>query len=627
MRRDPTVGRQTFAGIAGSARRAGVCAVFLAALAVGCTGSIVEPAGEASDPDGRERPDGSHTPGGRGDGVVTAGGAGSDTPPGTGGSPSAEGGTGPTTGSPEPVVCDDQEIPERLRLGTAPMRRLSSTEYLRTLSDLFPGVAPELPALPIEDPVDAFDNDARALGPSDVAVARWEEIAFRYTRDLTADAAALEAFLPCAASLTDRASAEACGAELVESFGLKTHRRPLTPEEQARYRALFEQQLEAIDFEAAVQLTAMAMLQSPWFLYRLELPDGEASGEVVALDSWQLASRLSYFLWQRMPDDELFDAARADRLTDPAELERQARRMLRDPRARDAVVDFHRQWLFFDRIRRAEHDSRVPELFPTWNAATQAAAHEELLRFVRRTVFDGDGTLAALLLSRETEVDASLAEIYGVEKPPRAGQWSPVTLPAGERAGFLTRVGFLAAHAHSANGSPPLRGAYVMQRLFCIRPGAPPPDADTSPPVVEGTDLTNRELFEQRAAPARCQGCHVIIDSFGFGFEHYDAIGAYREIDNGKPVDARVTLVGTDVTGEVDGAIELSEKLAQSTQVAECAVSRWFRYARGRAIEPVDRCVLERLNERFQQSGGDILELMVDLTLSPDFRYRPAAQE
>jgi hypothetical protein len=246
---------------------------------------------------------------------------------------------------------------------------------------------------------------------------------------------------------------------------------------------------------------------------------------------------------------------------------------------------------------------------------------------VKRTLFAKPGTLADLFLSRETEVDGALAKIYGVRGPSQAGQWAAVTLPESERAGILTRVGFLAAHSHSANGSPPLRGAYVMQRLFCLKPGAPPPGADTSPPEIRGTNLTNRELFEERSAPADCQGCHVTMDAFGFGFEHYDAIGAYRDQDNGKPVDARVTLVGTDVTGEVDGAIELSEKLAQSAQVAECAVSRWFRYSRGRRLEGVDQCTLARLNEGFRQSGGDITSLLVELVLSADFRRRPAAQE
>lgn len=521
-----------------------------------------------------------------------------------------------------PVTCSE----ETLTLGSSPMRRLSHTEYLNTLADLFPGIAPELPVLPVEAPVDSFDNDARALGASDVAVSRWEEIAYRYTSALTLERERLEATLPCAADVDDEGSASACGREFVTSFGEKTHRRPLAGDEEERYRALFDEQLAAIDFEAAVQLTAMAMLQSPWFLYRVEPAAAEAES-TVALDSWQVASRLSYFLWQSMPDEALFDAARANHLTDPTEIEAEVRRMLEAPRARVALGDFYRQWLYFDRIALDEHQTRVPELFPDWTTETQAAAGEELLRFAQHSTFDGTGTLSDLLLSRETEVNGALAQLYDVEGPDDSDDWQAVTLPESERAGILTRVGFLAAHAHSRNGSPPLRGNYVMQRLFCMELPPPPPDADTSPPDVEGTALTNRESFEERTAPDTCQACHTVLDSFGFGFEHYDAVGAYRDEDNGQPVDAVVTLTGTDVGGEVNGAIELSERLAQSEQVHQCVVSRWYRYAVGRGVEARDSCALEPLEQRFSNSGGNFVELLVDIATSPEFRHRAVEQE
>lgn len=532
-------------------------------------------------------------------------------------SPGGEGATG------EPVTCQDGV----LELGSSPLRRLSGREYLNTLSDLFPGVSPDLPQLPVEAPVDSFDNDARALGPSDLSVARWEEIAFRYTRDLVTNQRALNEALPCAAEVSDTDSASECGARWIGEFGEKAHRRPLSDDERSRYQTLFDAQLSAIDFEAAVQLTTMAMLQSPWLLYRVEVAGSADAEDVAPLDSFEMASRLSYFLWQTMPDEELMDAARQDQLVDPVQIEAQARRMLADPRARAAVGDFHRQWLYFDRILKEEHDSRLESLFPNWDAETQRSAHEELLRFAEHSVLDGDGTLRDLLLSRETEVNGPLAEIYGVEGPADADEWEPVTLPEGERAGVLTRVGFLAAHAHSANGSPPLRGNYVMQRLFCMQLPPPPPDADTSPPDGSDDALTNREAFAERTAPSDCQACHVVLDSFGFGFEHYDAIGAYRDLDNGEPVDAAVTLTGTDITGEVDGALELSERLVESAQVKQCVVSRWFRYSRGRGVEAADACALEPLNQRFEETSGNFIELMVAIATSPEFRSRTVGEE
>jgi hypothetical protein len=333
-----------------------------------------------------------------------------------------------------------------------------------------------------------------------------------------------------------------------------------------------------------------------------------------------MASRLAYFLWQRMPDAALLEAARSDALADLSGIEEQVRRMLGDTRARNAVSDFHRQWLYFDRILNEEHSTRVDGLFPDWTAETQTSAYEELARFTEHTVFDGGGTLADLFLSREAELDESLARIYGVDVS--GSGFSSVTLPAEERAGLLTRVGFLAAHAHSANGSPPLRGSYIMQRLFCLEVEPPPPDADTTPPDPTGSPLTNREQFEERTASPTCGGCHAMLNAFGFGLEHYDAIGAYRTTDNGQPVNAVVELIDTDVDGEVNGGIELSEALARSQQVAACAVSRWYRYARGRGLENEDQCSLDQLNQRFMASGGNIVDLMVDIATSPEFRHR-----
>jgi hypothetical protein len=598
--------------------------------ATACTGSVALVTDEEGEPSGSGSTPGSVGEGGSANGRAgssSSSSGGSGTGKGSGGASTSSGGTstggtGAGSGDPpdEPVDCTDQG----LHIGSDPLRRLSGTEYLNTLGDLFPALSPELPDLPTEAPVDSFDNDARALGPSDVYVSRWEEIAFRYTSAATATPEALAAFLPCAEDVSDAASGRACGAELIRDFGEQTQRRPPTTEESERYQALFDEKLAEIDFAAAVQLTAMAMLQSPWFLYRVE-PDREPAADgTLPLDSWEVAARLSYFLWQRMPDAELLEQARSGELSDAAGIESAARRMLDDPRARAAVGDFHRQWLYFDRILKEEHATRVGDLFPEWTEDTQQAAYEELLRFTERTVFEGEGTLSSLFLSREAEIEPSLAGIYGVEVS--GSGWSTVTLPADERAGLLTRVGFLAAHAHSANGSPPLRGSYVMQRLFCLKVDPPPPNADTTPPDPTGTALTNREQFEERTSPPDCAGCHAMLNSFGFGLEHYDAIGAYRDTDNGQPVNAVVELIDTDVNGEVDGAIELSESLASSQQVADCAVSRWFRYARGRGLEAEDACTLKQLNERFAANGGNLVELMVDIVTSPEFRHRAAVE-
>lgn len=525
-------------------------------------------------------------------------------------------------------LCADEVV-----LGTAPMRRLSNIEYLRTMSILFEGSAPSLPSLPDDAEVIGFENDARSLGPTDVGVARWEEIAFRYTTEATRDDATLRAFTGCATFASD-AEARACATSFIARFGLLTHRRPLEAEEQTRFEAFFESQRTTIDFPAAVQLTAMAMLQAPPFLYRLEIeagsPETTTAGPAIALTQYELASRLSFLLWGTMPDEALFAAAEAGELDDTDALEAEARRMLEDPRARDLVADFHRQWLDFDRILDAEHATRAHDDEGLFTADAQASAHEELRRFVGAEIFEGDGTLASLFTSRRAFVNSTLAGLYGVEGPSSPAEWREVTLPEDERAGLLTRIGPLASHAHAGNSSPPLRGVYLMERVMCEQRPSPPPDADLSPPVaMPGSGpQTNRDLFEARTAPATCQGCHVRIDGMGFVFENYDERGVFRDVDNTLPVDATGTITGTgDVDGEVDGAIELSERLAESGHVQRCATQRWFRFANGRAPEDADACHVDSLERRFVRSGGDIRELLVSMVRRPEFRLRPMVSE
>ncbi len=531
------------------------------------------------------------------------------------------------SGAPRPGPgCRD----DRLAIGSAPMRRLSNGEYLNSLGEIFPGLrAPTLPALPPDTEVSGFENDARSLGATDVRVARWEEIAFLYAQEATRPGY-FGTLLPCSTTATDEPSQRVCGEEFVRDFGLRTHRRPLTGEEEERYRTFLLDQRTAIDFPAAVQLTAMAMLQSPWFLYRLELPDeARASGGVVALTSWEIASRLSFFLWERTPDATLLQAAAMDELRSADAIATHARRMLDDPRARAAVGDFHRQWLHLDRILEDEHMMRVPELYPDWTAQTPRAVEEETRRFIVAEIFDGEGTLASLFLSRRAFVNRSMAQIYGVPGPASDTEWSEVMLPEGERAGLLTRAAFLASHAHRAAGSPPLRGVFITENLLCEPRPSPPASADTSPPQqMPGEPArTNRQLFEARTAPALCQSCHVRIDGFGYGFEHYDAVGAFRDVDGASPVDASGALVGTDVDGEYDGALELSERLAGSSRVTTCTIQRYYRYALGRTLERDDDCVVARLRNRFLASGGDIQSLLVDIVTSAEFRHRPLAQE
>ena len=205
-----------------------------------------------------------------------------------------------------------------------------------------------------------------------------------------------------------------------------------------------------------------------------------------------------------------------------------------------------------------------------------------------------------------------------------ANTWTDLDLPTSERSGILTRAGFLARTAHAVHPSPVRRGVFVLSRLLCVPPAPPPPNVNTSPPDESDPDQpkTNRERYAKHTAQDTCGGCHQSIDGVGFGFENYDALGKWRTLDNTYPVDASGELIGTDVDGPFVGALELSQKLATSTQAHNCVVSQVYRYALGRSTGLDDLCSLADLRGQFAAASGDIRALLLAVVTSDAFRFR-----
>jgi hypothetical protein len=501
-------------------------------------------------------------------------------------------------------------------IAAAPMRRLSYAEYQATTKDLL-GTLKTADTLLTRDPAaHGFENRAALLNPSPALVEQYGDAAIDAGLEVSA---AMAPAVPC----TPKTAAEekSCGATFIEQFGAKAFRRPLTAEEKADYGAFFEGERAMSDFKGAVQLTTEVMLQAPQFLYRIEQGDpATVAADRVGLTQYEIASRLSYLLWGSMPDKTLFDAAAAGGLADAAAREAQARRLLQDPRAGAMMIEFHRQWLDFDRLDKEPKDAAT---YPRYNDALRAAIREESNRFVQKVMWQGPGTIAAFLTSTDAVVNAPLAALYGVT-PPATG-WGDVKLDPAQRAGFLTRANFLASRAHALEGSPPLRAVFIRDRMLCMPLLTPPADANLSEPKAgAGTAaMTNRQLFEARIAPATCKGCHTIINPMGYGLENYDAVGAYRTTDEGMPVDASGSISGTDVDGPFNGGVELSKKLAQSKTVQTCVAQNWFQYALGRDLATEDACRLAKLNLALGEAGGDVRELLISLVKSPEFVYRP----
>ena len=514
---------------------------------------------------------------------------------------------GPSTSdSADELRCD---VPSA---GAAPLRRLTREQYDNTIRDLLgieghpsQGIAQDEKLAVFASNSVASVSRLAAEQYADVAEELAEQAAPRLIEQLACDRPAL--------------GDAACGAVFIERFGRRAYRRPLTSTETQRYLQLFR---AAASFADGVRLSVTAMLQSANFVYHLELPAAAGNASVALLDSYQLASRLSYGLWNTMPDDALLRAAEEGRLASSEGLRGEAERLLDDDRAADAIASFHTQWLHLDTLATVGKDA---QLYPEFDGALRQAMLRETLGFADYVIRRGDGKLNTLLTAPFTFADGPLLALYGAE--PGAAPGQPVALNPKERAGLLTQAAFLSANAHRDQSSPIRRGLAVRQNVLCQMLPDPPANVNNTPPAP-APGATTRERFVEHTRDPSCAGCHTLIDPVGFAFENYDAIGRYRTLDNGLPVDAQGELSRVDeATHPVQGAVEMAHVLAESQDVRNCVARQWFRFALGRLEQQADACSLKRLEQSFERSDYDVRELLLGIVTSDAFRYARGAKQ
>jgi hypothetical protein len=502
-------------------------------------------------------------------------------------------------------------LPPSAPLG--PLRRLSRAQYNNTVRDLLGDTSRPADAFVAEEVAGSFVGSVALTQAAPAAVEQYEKAAEALAATAVKNLAKLVGCTPTAAT------EESCAQTFIGAFGARAYRRPLAADERANLLAVYRAVRGVGDFSLAIQAVTQAMLQSPHFLYRVDLPPaGATPGQVAPLGPYALASRLSYFLLDTMPDETLFASAAAGKLATPADLEREARRLLATPAARDAAAGFFQQWLLLGKLDAQGKDAK---LFPEYTEALRAAMREETLRFSTWALFDGDGRFETLLTSPRSMINAPLAKLYGVGAPAGTG-FATVDLDPKQRSGLLTHASILALTSNDDTTSPVRRGKFVLDQLLCQSPPAPPPNVDTTfPAPVPGQTL--RERFATHTTNTTCAACHLFIDPIGFGFEHYDPVGRYRDTDAGKPVDASGQIKGTrDINGPFDGAIELGRKLVASPQARACMVKQWFAFAHGRPDAAGDQAAMNAIVDTFERSGGNVRELIIALVKSDAFRTR-----
>lgn len=440
----------------------------------------------------------------------------------------------------------------------------------------------------------------------------------------------LDGLLPCSAHASDGDRAHACADELLERYASRAFRRPLAGAERAVFLDLFDGEWTATSsFRAAAQLVVEAILQSPQFLYRVEPPGDGSDAE---LSDYELAARLSYLLWNTIPDEELWQAASSGTLREPTVLRAHAERLLDSPRAGATVADFTEQWLglanLTSAVRRvgvtvSEQGVSVPLVDNRYSSAWQTS----LTSFVRHLVTSG-GTFEELFRSPTIFVNRELATLYGSAVPDSSNSdaFFPVMHPESERTGLLSQPALMALLSHPDQSAPILRGAFVREVLLCDPPPPPPPTVDPTPPALD-PEATTRERFAQHTSSTACSGCHRLIDPIGLGLENYDELGRFRTEENGRSLDVSGEIVKAreeQLDGPFVGPHELSLRLASSKHARACLVTQWYRYGMGRVEQAVDLCSIRQAYDRLSDSEGNLRQMLLGLVESDAFRRRGA---
>jgi hypothetical protein len=519
---------------------------------------------------------------------------------GTGGGSAGSSGTGGGTSTCVPGVPATSQLP-----------RLTNAQYYRTVQDLLG--APPTDLLATEQ-------------AGDLSKAEWDGYPFAADAIATSvmvDPALRAKYIAC----TPTGDGAVCLGETIRAFGHRAYRRPLTEEEIARYEKLVARRSEITQsgsFDEVAKVLLGAFLQSPHFLQRPEAAQNAAPTGGYTLTSHEVASRLSYLLWGRMPDAVLASAADADQLRTPEQVLAQAERMVADERARAVMAQFHREYLQMRTASRWDSARKDPMAFPgfTMVVASDMVRETEML-FDR--VFTSGGTFRDLLTTNKAFVTKSTAPFYGLN-PESFGDDPTETDLDGSRPGFLTRIGFLAAYANPDRTSPIMRGAFINKDVLGIDPGPPDPAATTAKlPDGPGLD-TIRKKTEALTGGPPCAGCHVpFLNPPGFVLEAFDATGAPQttERTTGAALDVRA-----DVRFTADGeavpittAAELVVRIADAPGAQLHYSSKLVGFGYSRPLTAADVCTADALAARIQR-GDSLRKLLTDLTQTNYFSTR-----
>lgn len=521
----------------------------------------------------------------------------------------------PTSSAGDDTSSDDTgATPAEFDPAPVRLRLLLARQYQNAVRDLLGDAAAAAATPPVDTALNGFEAIAAAqVALTDAAVDLYEKSARAVAAEAMKDPVRIADLLGCQPTGPDDA---ACHRSFVTNFGRLVWRRPLTVEELDRYTAVAQDAaLQLNNFDAGVEAAIFTFLQSPYFLYQVEVGEPDPNDpEERGLTSIEMATRLSFFLLDTTPTAEILTLAESGGLDTPAEVRAVAEVMVEAPGARLALGNFYAEVL---KLRTIETLAKDPNTYPQFSPTLAAAMRQETLALVDDVAFTADADFRDILDAPYTFVNGPLAALYGLIPDPNqiGDNWQRFDLPAeSKRGGILGQAAFLSAYAHVSSTSPTLRGKFVRETLMCI--GMPPPPPDVVTKLPEGAEYkTMRERLEKHKSEP-CVGCHALMDPIGLGLENFDGIGIFRAVENGVVLDTSETIDGL---GDFDGARELGTLLRDSPEVTECMVRNLFRHATGHLEIQSESTALTTLDLAFQDAGYRMKDLLVELVASPAF--------
>ena len=542
--------------------------------------------------------------------------------PGASGSPTIAGGGGTTGGGAGTTGAGGSSA--AANPGSVAIHRLNALEYDNTVNDLL-GLAQNTAQksfIPDEKGANGFDNEADAFTMTDDELQQYFNSADSIGEQVFASPTLVSKVITCTpAGATDAT----CLNTVINTFGARAYRRPLTTDEVTQFQALAaDAVMNGQDFNGQVKQIVKAMLTSMPFLYRIELDPNPASTAVHRLSPYELASRLSYLVWSSMPDDQLFKDAQSGALVNDATLTQEFTRMLQDPKGSNFVASFAGQWLG---IRDVGSHQVEPTAFPAWNETIRQAMMQEITLYFGEFL-NGDLPWTQFLTAPINFVNGPLAAFYGIKNIPATQTTFTKVMGADpNRLGFMGLGGFLTQTSFSYRTVPTERGKWVLVNVlgeFIPSPPAGIPPLDTAPATDSMTQEENvRVRLAAHRADASCGACHNLLDPIGLGLENFDGIGKYRTAyGNGQTIDASGMLPDGTMFSGLPQLVSILSMGSRLDEVTSWAVKQVMTYATSRPLAPSDATYLTQIGQQWAKQNYSMKALIQDVVLSDPFRSR-----